>query len=222
VELTRRALAHCAVHAEMRLLDVGCGKGASLAYAATLGMQAIGLDLTSAMLQQSRESAPHAPLIQADGLHLPLANQVIDLVLAECSLSLVADHSAVLGEIGRVLRPGGLLAVSDVYLRHGQCAATVAPMLAPAWRGLAVSRAMLLERLAAADFSLIHWEDQPTALHQFSGCVPPATVAVHWEADEGVEPFTLALAVARAKPGYFLLMARRNGHPPTSCTGRTR
>jgi SAM-dependent methyltransferase len=85
-------------------LDIGCGPGLLPAFLSRLGFWAVGVDLEIAMFL-------HAPLyslvLQADGLRLPFAVQSFDLVTASNYLFLMMDPVSALGEMVRVLRPGG-------------------------------------------------------------------------------------------------------------------
>lgn len=99
-----------------RVLDVGCGAGNVLAQlteqAGAEGI-AIGLDFTPRMLAAARRRAPRAPLVRADALHLPFAEESFDVVWSSYMLDLLpeVDIAGVLREFRRVLRPGGRVAL---------------------------------------------------------------------------------------------------------------
>lgn len=108
------------------VLDLGCGAGTDLLIAAQMTGptgRAIGVDMTSAMLDRARESASamgldnvelHEALIEA----LPLRDASVDAVISNGVIDLVPDKDAVLDEIDRVLRPGGRLQLADVVIHH--------------------------------------------------------------------------------------------------------
>lgn len=207
--LTRRALAVCGVTPGMLLLDLGCGRGVSAAYAAAEhSLRAIGLDHCAAMLAHSHVRAPGLPLVCGDAGCLPCGDGVMDIVLAECALSVVGDRAAALREIGRVLRPGGALVMTDVYLRSPERAPGIAQLLAAPGCGLARPREAICAELEAVGLAVEAWEDHSAALSELACTMSPAATAVHWEAAPDVDLFAVALAVARARPGYFLLVAR--------------
>lgn len=77
--------------------------------------QLVGVDFTRAMLQCAARKyrAPGLSWIEADGLRLPLANDVFDAVTIAFGLRNMADKAAALAELARVTRPGGRLAILE-------------------------------------------------------------------------------------------------------------
>lgn len=149
VELTTRALETSGLSPGGRVLDVGCGAGATLALLRGRGFHAVGLD---------RVTEPGAgPDMLADACRLPLASDVFDAVISECVLSLLPEPQAALRQWARVLRSGGLLLLADVFVWKGMGAG-----------GGCLAGAVPLEtteaRLAAAGFALQRWEDHSNAL----------------------------------------------------------
>jgi SAM-dependent methyltransferase len=93
-----------------RLLDVGCGIGTELAVARERGWQATGVELAEASLQVARAQGLDVvaePLGQA-----ALGPSSFDLVTVNHALEHIPRVRAVLDEIRRVLKPGGLLFVA--------------------------------------------------------------------------------------------------------------
>lgn len=100
-----------------RVLDLGCGAGHEVLALEREGMRAVGVDLSAAMLEASRqrlvsEGAP-VRLARADAAGLPFGDSTFDACRIERVLQHVNDPAAVLGEVRRVLRPGGTLAVLE-------------------------------------------------------------------------------------------------------------
>jgi arsenite methyltransferase len=106
------------------VLDLGCGAGTDLLIAAQMvGPQgrAIGIDMTSTMLERARQSAKVMGLDNVElyeGLieSLPLEDESVDVVISNGVIDLVPDKETVFGEIDRVLRPGGRLQIADVII----------------------------------------------------------------------------------------------------------
>jgi ubiquinone/menaquinone biosynthesis C-methylase UbiE len=94
-------------------LDVACGTGRHARYLAELGHGVIGVDSAPAMLDRAATNVPDADLIQADLHHLPITDQAVDVIVCALALTHVPDLGAALGELVRVLRPGGHLVISD-------------------------------------------------------------------------------------------------------------
>lgn len=102
----------------MRLLDVGCGPGSiTLDLAERVG-EVVGVDGSAAVIETARSAArakgdDHTVFEVADAFALPFADDSFDLTHAHQMLQHVGDPVAVLREMARVTRPGGLLAVRD-------------------------------------------------------------------------------------------------------------
>jgi len=215
LELTERALRASRLSAGSRVLDVGCGAGASLALLAQWNLVGVGVDVMPLVGQPG--AAGGAPrLVQAGGQRLPLRERSFDAVLAECSLSLMPVRGA-LAEFARVLRPGGRLLLSDLYLRR--------PEQAPALRALALDGCLAGARgrdewislLGDAGFAVLEWEDHSAALRQTVGQWMMAGGAPEQLWCGGASCCSLdaveqvRAAVAAARPGYYLLVAAYRG-----------
>jgi ubiquinone/menaquinone biosynthesis C-methylase UbiE len=103
-----------------RILDVGCGTGTLLRQAAKRFPDAhlIGVDLAGAMLAAADAATPaELPIwfVHGRAERLPLADAVFDLVLSTVSFRHWSDQSAALGQIRRVLTPGGVLVLAEVF-----------------------------------------------------------------------------------------------------------
>ena len=95
----------------LSLLDAGCGTGRRLA--ACGASEAVGVDICPEMLDAARATGVQAEI--ADIVALPFADQSFDVVWCRLVIGHVADCAAAYREIGRVLRRGGQLIVSDFH-----------------------------------------------------------------------------------------------------------
>ena len=80
---------------------------------------AYGVDMTDEMLVLAQRNAREAGVTNAHFLkgmieQIPLPAETVDVVISNCVINLSVDKPAVLAEIGRVLRPGGRIGISDV------------------------------------------------------------------------------------------------------------
>lgn len=213
LELTERAVAHWGLAPGARVLDLGCGTGASVEHLRTQrGMWAIGLDVSAPLLREGRERQAYLPLLQASGERLPVAASSVDAVLAECTLSLMADLGQALAECHRVLRPCGLLAVTDLYARQPDGAAILHRLPLCSCLSGALPREEFAGHLRAAGFEVLTWEDHSGALGSFAAQL----IMAHGSLDRfwrqmvpsGADAAQIGPAIAAARPGYFLLIAR--------------
>ena len=78
------------------------------------GSHAIGIDITSGMIKLAQQKGlkPVSMLALADAEHLPFREESFDLVLS-CYVPKYCDTRRLVKELGRVLKPGGRLAVYD-------------------------------------------------------------------------------------------------------------
>jgi SAM-dependent methyltransferase len=102
------------------VLDYGCGYGRTLAELYQAGYEhAVGTDFSEAMLKRSRREVPNSFLVRNDGSNLPFKSESVDAVLLFAVLTCIPDdvnQRFVLSEVRRVLRPGGLLYISDLLV----------------------------------------------------------------------------------------------------------
>jgi arsenite methyltransferase len=149
------------LHEGETVLDLGSGAGADVLISARrVGPtgRAIGLDMTDEMLELARRNAAEAGVDNVEFVkgyieEIPLEDESVDVVISNCVINLSADKRQVLREAGRVLRPGGRLAVSDVIADENMDAATRADM--EEWTGCiagALTRAEFEHALAEAGF----------------------------------------------------------------------
>ena len=128
--------------AEGRVLEVGIGSGLNFPfYNADRVDVVIGLDPAPEMLTRARRNAEGLPFpvewLGLEGENIPLEDNSVDTVVLTYTLCTIPDALAALGQMRRVLKPGGRL----VFCEHGRAPdAKVARRqnrLNPIWRRLA-------------------------------------------------------------------------------------
>lgn len=95
-----------------RVLEVGCGAAPCSRWLRTQGAAPVGVDLSAGMLRHAAavnaRTGVGVPLVQADALRLPFADDSFDLACSAFgAVPFVLDSAGLHREVARVLRPGG-------------------------------------------------------------------------------------------------------------------
>jgi ubiquinone/menaquinone biosynthesis C-methylase UbiE len=111
---------------DMQVLDLGCGSGAFTPFVA----RAVGekgkvyaLDIQADMLEQlenklskpENEDIRNIKVIEGSAYELPFDDGSLDLVYLVTVLQEIPDRNRALHEVNRVLKPGGILAVTELF-----------------------------------------------------------------------------------------------------------
>lgn len=97
-----------------RVLDAACGTGIVARTAAPLvapSGRVVGLDVSDAMLAIARRVAPELEFHRGDVAALPFPDWSFDAALCQMALMFLPDREAAVGELARVVRPGGVVAL---------------------------------------------------------------------------------------------------------------
>ena len=97
------------------VLEVGCGTGLILERLAGLAERAVGVDLSPGMLEHAR--ARGLDVHEASATALPFEDECFDAAVSFKVLAHVEDISVAMGEMGRVVRPGGRV-MAEFYNRR--------------------------------------------------------------------------------------------------------
>jgi demethylmenaquinone methyltransferase / 2-methoxy-6-polyprenyl-1,4-benzoquinol methylase len=115
----RRHTAQAVVQPGNRVLDACCGTGDLALAAEREGGVVTGLDFAPRMLDRARRKSSSVEWVEGDVLALPFADGAFDAVTVGFGVRNVPDLDRALSELGRVLRPGGRLAILEITQPRG-------------------------------------------------------------------------------------------------------
>lgn len=97
---------HVAARRPSSVLDLATGSGDVALMLRKSGLKVIGADFCLPMLEEARRKG-FSPVVAADALQLPLADNSFQAVTVAYGLRNFVDRPAAMAEVLRVLRPGG-------------------------------------------------------------------------------------------------------------------
>ncbi|HEX6507971.1 MAG TPA: class I SAM-dependent methyltransferase [Chloroflexota bacterium] len=98
-----------------RALDAACGTGRHAAWLAEQGYEVVGIDAVEEMLSIARDKVPSARFRKGRLETLDLPDASVDLAVCALALTHLPAIDQAIGEMARVLAPGGHLVLSDVH-----------------------------------------------------------------------------------------------------------
>ena len=99
------------------MIDLASGTGDLCVDLARAGHRPLSFDLSFGMLAADRSGAPR---VQADILRLPLPDHSVDGATCGFALRNLVELPRFFDELGRVVRPGGRIALLDVGVPHNR------------------------------------------------------------------------------------------------------
>lgn len=163
-EMQTQALAALALTEDDVLLDVGCGTGAAVRDAAATVSRAVGFDLSPGMIAQARERAAAKGTGNVEfevgdvSGPLPFADGAFTALVCTTAFHHFPRPRDTIGEMSRVLAPGGRLVIADSNRRHPAVFALdlVLRVAQPSHAGFR-SPAQLMHDLCGAGFASVSY-----------------------------------------------------------------
>lgn len=149
VAATRAMLDRLELTPDTRVLEIGCGTGATTVLAArNTGATVVALDRSPRMLAaaddrlRQRGVRASVDLVQTDmNRGLPFTDSTFDAVFAESVIALLDDIDAVAHECARILRPGGRVAFNERIWKPGVAQPLVDEINAFSWHAFGIQSA---------------------------------------------------------------------------------
>ena len=121
MELTAELFSGIPLTPRLRVLDAGCGQGATLCLLhERYGITGTGVDTDCEALSVAAEACPDVNWIHGDFLSAALAPASYDVLLFECSFSKIDPPADAARLAYSLLAPGGSLILSDLYAREAE------------------------------------------------------------------------------------------------------
>jgi SAM-dependent methyltransferase len=149
------------------MLDVGCGVGSFHPLLRGMVGRLSGIDVSSASIAQARSANSDVEYRDFDGINFPFEEARFDLVTAICVIHhvLPGEWAHFVGEMHRVVRPGGLVCVIEhnplnplTRLAVSRCEFDRDAVLLGAGRALGLMSNAGLSETRARHFLLLPWE----------------------------------------------------------------
>ena len=148
------------------VLDIGCGPGgASRFLAATYGVHVTAIDLSPSFIEIAVMLTERAGLTSkiayrvADALDLPFEDSAFDYAWTQHVAMNIRDRPRLYGEIHRVLKPGGSLAIYDIVLGNGGPLIYPVPWARDPTISFLLTSDAMREVLVASGFDVVSWID---------------------------------------------------------------
>jgi len=167
------------------VLDLGCGRGYWMEHLSQRGIGVVGVERE---IDRAALAGRHGPVAAGDAAHLPVAAASVGLVWCLHVLHHLPDLGRVLGEVCRVLRPGGTLVLAETVednplLRAGR-------RVHDSWDGVGIhghfTARSLLDEVAGAGLEVV--EHRQHSLLSFGAWALPAGIDRRaWHALNAIE-----------------------------------
>ena len=235
--LTKKAVELAKLPEGAKALDVGCGDGDTVALLREeFGFQTTGADRSTKLISKGKSRRKDSDLRCMEAEFLDFESKSFDAVFMECSLSVFRLQDDAAFEAYCVLKPGGKLVVSDLYLKNpdpkavakmikeadektnrpkieGACGANEKPSYVMLDGAFVADE--LLAMLEETGFVLEHFSDESDALAGFAAqaIMGHGSLEEYFKAvvPEGEDPsaYCPCSAFTAKNLGYFLMILKK-------------
>lgn len=169
LKLTQQLAQQSLINRNSLVLDIACGQATSAKYlveqyGATVFALDLGLDNLKEV--QSTLRSNKIKLVMADAHQLPFPDNSLDVVLCECALCTFDDRDIALAEILRVLKPNGVIALSDFFLNQTIPSSLKQPLSKWLCIGDALSEVENKKQLIKIGFNRLKFIDQSKVIFE--------------------------------------------------------
>lgn len=213
--LTEEGVQRCQISAGDSVLDLGCGRGATVNYLYQKHkINAVGIDPSEKLIEEARKKYGYADFFLGRGENLPFEDERFHCVFAECTLSLM-DTDRTLKQVNRVLKDGGWFVITDVYAKNPDAVNGLDEFsINSCMRGLH-NLPRLQKKLEQSGFQITLTEDCSYFLKELLVKIAFSygSMSTFWNAasQNCIDGCDFQESLKRCKPGYFILICRKAG-----------
>jgi ubiquinone/menaquinone biosynthesis C-methylase UbiE len=193
--LTNELLNQLEFQARTRVLDLGCGYGASLRFVQErFDCEVFGLDISRQLLAGDQRRPFELCLIQSDINAIPLAENTFDLILMECVVSIFGMEK-MFTECKRLLKTDGKILVTDLYARKADGLHEIRKLPPGTCIQSVIMQKDIMKALDNCGLKVLYWHDYSETMKNFPMKILCTSLQINM--------FDLILAANSVKLGYF-------------------
>ena len=215
-KLTEIGVKFCKISPDDAVLDLGCGRGATVNYLSEKHhIKAVGIDPSVKQIEAAKSEYDYADFILGSGEKLPFKDNSFNCVFAECTLSLMDDLGSVIEQVYRVLKDDGWFVITDVYAKNPDAVNELNNFaINSCMRGLH-DIAHLKEKLKRSGFSIKLSEDHSDLLKELLVKIgfTYGSMGAFWNitSQNCMDGCKFQETLKLCRPGYFMIIAGKGG-----------
>lgn len=212
--LTEKGVEFCNISPEDAVLDLGCGRGATVNYLFEKHqIKALGIDPSVNLIKAAKEAYGYTNFFLGNGEDIPFSDNSFNCVFAECTLSLMEDLDSTIKQVHRVLKEGGCFVITDVYAKNPNAVNELNDFaFNSCMRGLH-DLVNLKEKIEGSGFTMELSEDYSHLLKELLVKIgfSYGSMGAFWNitSQDCMDGCKFQEALTRCKPGYFMIVARK-------------